>query len=104
MELRDDPHEETRSEKLTRYRHQSLEESSDVELWMEIHHMEDMEDAVAPMEVEQEQHDDPAIQNMIAARDRARRVYEERRQNALDRNDLDELDALECNYEWLYHV
>ena len=83
--------------------HQRLEESSDVELWQELHHMD----------FENESSDDDATMGdastnaetaLIRARESAIRVYERRRLEAIDRNDLDELDALERSFEWLHYV
>ena len=102
-EEQNDVCEETDSQKRARYMHQRLEESSDVELWQELHHMD----------FENESSDDDATMGdastnaetaLIRARESAIRVYERRRLEAMDRNDLDELDALERNYEWLHYV
>ena len=49
-------------------------------------------------------HPYPDMHEMHRARNRAIQVYERLRQEAVDRNDLDELDALERTYEWLHYV
>ena len=95
---------ETRSEKEARYRHQSLEESSDVELWMELHHHDMDVDEPEEAEPDVSAHPHSELYAMQSARDRAIRNYERLRSDAVDRNDLDEVDALERRFEWLYYV
>ena len=95
---------ETESEKATRYLHQRLDESSDVELWMSIHHHEDMDVDGEGEDLNAPPHPCPEMHDLQRSRTRAIRVYERLRQEAVDRNDLDELDALERRYEWLYYV
>ncbi len=104
VEQKDEQQSEPESEKKRRY----LDESSDVELSMAVHHHNDME-------VDEGIHNEPPtssnllnlgaqLRDMVAARDSARQVYEERRVLALERNDLDELDALERSFEWLHFL
>ena len=99
---------EPKSEKRRRYRDLELTEASDTELWMQVHHHEDME-----VDEDNNQHAsgdgaqldlEPQLQDMVRARDLALRVYEQRRQQALDRGDMEALDALERNYEWVRFV
>ena len=82
---------------------------------MQIHHHEDMDvdhmdvdggDEVPAQAAEPdvEPHPYPDFHDRHRARNRAIRIYEQRRQEAVDRNDLDTLDALERTYEWLYYV
>ena len=105
---------ETDSAKRVRYRHLSMDEASNPDLWMQIHH-EDMD--VDHMDVDGrgevpdqgvgpdvQPHPYPVFHDMHDARDRAFRTYERLRQEAVDRNDLDTLDALERQYEWLHYV
>ena len=94
---------ETESEKVARYRHLKMEEASDVELWMSLHHHDDMDDESSE-DLEVPPHPYPEMHDMQRARTRAIRVYERRRQEAVDRNDLEELDALERSFEWLHYV
>ena len=49
-------------------------------------------------------HPYPEMHEMHRARNRAIQIYERRRQEAVDRNDLETLDALERTYEWLHYV
>ena len=81
-----------------------LSEASDTELWMQIHHHDDMD-------VDEDVHNDQLtninppgfevqLQDMVAARESARRIYEQRRLQALERGDVDALEALERNYGW----
>ena len=44
------------------------------------------------------------LEDMIIARERARRIYEERRLQLVELGDLNALEALERNYEWVHHV
>ena len=94
---------ETESEKEARYRHLKMEEASDVELWMSLHHHDDMDDESSE-DLEVPPHPYPEMHDMQRARTRAIQVYERRRQEAVDRNDLETLDALERSYEWLHYV
>ena len=94
---------ETESEKEARYRHLKMEEASDVELWMSLHHHDDMDDESSE-DLEVPPHPYPEMHDMQRARTRAIRVYERRRQEAVDRNDLETLDALERSFEWLHYV
>ena len=94
---------ETESEKVARYRHLKMEEASDVELWMSLHHHDDMDDESSE-DLEVPPHPYPEMHDMQRARTRAIRVYERRRQEAVDRNDLEALDALERSFEWLHYV
>ena len=100
----DDAPMETESEKIRRYQHQRLDESSDVEFWMSVHHHEDMDVDGEGEEPDVPPHPYPEMHEMHRARNRAIQVYERLRQEAVDRNDLDELDALERTYEWLHYV
>ena len=100
MEVEEEEEEiasEPESEKRRRYRHLELSEASDTELWMQAHDHEDMDVE------ENNQHAagdgaqldlEPQLQDMVRARDLALRVYEQRRQQALDRGDFEALDAL----------
>ena len=97
---------EPESEKKRRYRDLELTEASDTELWMQVHHHEDME-----VNEDNNQHAagdgldlEPQLQDMVRARDLALRVYEQRRQEALERGDMEALDTLERNYEWVRFV
>lgn len=94
---------ETEGEKVARYRHLKMEEASDVELWMSLHHHDDMDDESSE-DLEVPAHPCPEMHDMQRARTRAIRVYERRRQEAVDRNDLEALDALERSFEWLHYV
>ena len=47
---------------------------------------------------------DRAIIDMRISRNSAMRVYQQRRQAALDSGNLDEVDALERNFGWLHFV
>ena len=106
---------ESDSTRRERYRHLSMDETSNPDLWMEVHHHGDMDadhmDVDGGSEVlsqgaqpDVEPHPYPEYHDMHRARNRAIRRYELLRQEAVDRNDLDELDALERTYEWLYYV
>ena len=45
-----------------------------------------------------------ALIDMRVTRNSATRVYEQRRQAALDNGNYDEVDALERNFEWLHYI
>ena len=99
---------EAESAKRLRYRDIELTEASDTELWMDVHHHADME-----IDEENNQHVsgggpqldmEPQLEDMVRARDLALRVYEQRRQEAMDRGDMEALDTLEGNYEWVRFV
>ena len=99
---------EPESQKRRRYAHLDLSEASDTELWMQIHHHDDM-DVDEDVHNEQPANVNPPgfevqAQDMVAARGCARRIYEQRRLQALERGDLDALEALERNYEWVHYV
>ena len=104
---------ETESEKRVRYRYLSMDEASNPDLWMEIHHHDNMDidrggevpssmeesgagSAQASSEVPGNQlHVEPNFEDMQRARNLAIHIYERRRQEAIDRNDLNALDELE---------
>ena len=71
---------------------------------MSLHHHGDMDVDGEGEEPDAPPHPYPEMHDMQRARNRAIRVYERLRQEAVDRNDLDELDALERTYEWLHYV
>ena len=109
-EVQEEVTSEPESEKRRRYAHLELSEASDTELWMQVHHHSDMDvdeddlqqtpDVGVGMQLDLE----PQLQDMVRARDLALRVYEQHRQQALDRDDFEALDALERNYEWVRFV
>ena len=97
-EVQEEITSERESEKRRRYAHLELSEASDTELWMQVHHHDDL-----GVDEENNQHaagDDaqldlePQLQDMVRAGDLALRVYEQRRQQALDRGDFEALGAL----------
>lgn len=102
MEVDEEEHAKSESEKRRRYRFPDLAEAADTELWMEIHYHADMdvdEDVRQQTASTGAQLDlEPQLQDMIRASDLAIRVFERRRQQALDANDLNALDAFERNY------
>ncbi len=109
MEIEEDEqHGETESQKRLRYQHQTMDESSDVEMWMQVHHHHDM-DVFEEVRNDQPINSDPTgfevqLEDMIVARERARRIYEERRLQLVELGDLNALEALERNYEWVHHL
>ena len=101
---------ETQSEKVARYRHLNIEECSDVELWMSIHHHEDLEEEVAsPMQVDSEA---PAghvaraatEEDFAATAERARRHFWRLQNEYLEAGDYDGLDRFTTRYSWLDYV
>ena len=95
---------ETESEKAIRYRHQRLDESSDVEYWMSIHHHEDSE----PMDVDSEGRTNPSFEleaeELAVQAGNARRAYYLRRDDLLAANDYEGLERLDRDYSWLDFV
>ena len=99
---------EPESQKRRRYEHLDLSEASDTELWMQIHH-HDVMDVDEDMHNEQPTNANPPgfevqLQDVITARESARRIYEQRRLQALECGDFDALQALERNYECVNYV
>ena len=106
----DDAPMETESEKARRYQHQRLDESSDVEFWMSLHHHEGSEeDPASPMQVDSEAPPDQATQeaaleDYAATVERARRVFWDRQDEFLQAGDYDGLDRFNSQYSWLDYV
>ena len=108
MEVEDEASSEPESQKRLRYAQSDLTECSDTELWMQIHHHDDMDvDDDLPNEQPANVNlpgFDVQLEDMIRARECARRVYEERRAQLVELGDLNALETLERNYEWVHHV
>ena len=96
--------EESELAKRQRYLHQSLEESSDTELWFQIHHHDSMEDDTPPNNPIDVNQIEPTLEDMVAATQRARRIYYRRRAELLDAGDQDGLEVLDRNYGWVNFV
>ncbi len=96
--------EESALAKRERYLHQSLEESSDTELWFQIHHHDDMDDDTPPNNPTDVNQIEPTVEDMVAATQRARRIYYRRRAELLDAGDHDGLEVLDRNYGWVDFV
>jgi len=103
-------HSETQSEKVARYRHLELNECSDVELWMSLHHHESSEEEVAsPMQVDSEAPANhvaqaAAVEDYAASAERARRLFWRRQDEFLQAGDYDGLDRFNARYSWLDYV
>ena len=106
----DDAPMETESEKAIRYQHQRLDESSDVEFWMSLHHHEGSEeDPASPMQVDSEAPpdqatQDAALEDYAATAERARRLFWDRQDEFLQAGDYDGLDRFNSQYSWLDYV
>ena len=96
--------EESEAAKRQRYLHQSLEESSDTELWFQLHHHHGMDDDTPPNNPIDANQADHIIEDMVAATQRARRIYYRRRAELLDAGDQDGLESLDRNYGWVDFV
>ena len=99
---------ETQSEKETRYRHLNLEECSDVELWMSLHHHEE-EEVASLMQVDSEAPADhvaqaAAVKDYAATAERARRHFWRLQNKYLEAGDYDGLDRFIARYSWLDYV